>query len=103
MSSNKILGLVALPKTGAAPAGEYRMLHKYLHERYADTVVMTFAEIEDLIGFSLPDAARVETAWWASAAVDGVLSPQSFAWTQADRTAVPRLVARVVVFERIGP
>ena len=64
MSSNKILGLVSLPKAGTATAGEYRTLHKYLQDRYADTVVMTFGEIEDLIGFSLPDAARVEPAWW---------------------------------------
>jgi hypothetical protein len=100
VSSNKILGLVGVPKAGTAMAGEYRTLHKYLHDRYADTVVMTFGEIEDLIGFSLPDAARVEPAWWASGAVDGAPSPQSLSWTQADRTATPRLPAQVVVFER---
>jgi hypothetical protein len=100
VSSNKILGLVGLPKAGTASAGEYRTLHKYLQDRYADTVVMTFGEIEDLIGFSLPDAARAEAAWWASAAVDGVPSPQSLSWTQADRAATPRLLAQVVVFER---
>lgn len=100
MSSNKILGLAGLPKAGTAMAGEYRTLHKYLQDRYADTVVMTFGEIEDLIGFSLPDAARVETAWWASAAAGDVPSPQSLSWTQAHRAATPRLLARVVVFER---
>ena len=100
MSSNKILGLVGLPKAGTATAGEYRTLHKYLQDRYADTVVMTFGEIEDLIGFSLPDAARVEPAWWTGAAVDGVPTPQSLSWTQADRAATPRLLAQVVVFER---
>ena len=100
MPSNKILGLVGLPLAGSASAGEYRTLHKYLHERYADTIVMTFGEIEDLIGFSLPDAARVEPAWWASAEVGGVPSPQSLSWTQANRAATPRLPAQVVVFER---
>jgi hypothetical protein len=35
--------------------GEYRPLHKYLDGRYADTVVLRFAEIEDLLGFALPD------------------------------------------------
>lgn len=72
MPSNKILGLVGLPLAGTAMAGEYRALHKYLHERYADTIVMTFGEIEDLIGFSLPDAARVEPAWWAIRADKGL-------------------------------
>ena len=101
MPSNKILGLV-LPLAGSATAGEYRTLHKYLQDRYADTVVMTFGEIEDLIGFSLPDAARVEAAWWANAAADGVPSPQSLSWTQANRAATPRMLAQVVVFERIS-
>jgi hypothetical protein len=84
----------------SAMADGYRPLHKYLHDRYADSVVLTFAEIEDLLGFALPEPARVEPAWWASADVDGRASPQSQSWTQADRTATPRLLAEVVVFER---
>ena len=100
MASINILGLVGLPQAGTAMAGEYRTLHKYLHDRYADTIVMTFGEIEDLIGFSLPDAARVEPAWWAAADVNGVSSPQSLSWIQAHRAATPRLLAQVVVFER---
>ena len=100
MSSNKILGLVGLPQPGTAMTGDYRSLHKYLHDRYADTIVMTFGEIEDLIGFSLPDAARVEPGWWASADVNGVPSPQSLSWIEAHRAATPRLQAHVVVFER---
>src|SRR4029078_13258190 len=100
MSSNKILGLVRRPRAGTATAGEYRTLHKYLQDRYADTVVMTFGEIEDLIGFSLPDAARVEPGWLPGAAVDGVPTPQSLSWPQAGRAATSRLLAQVVVFER---
>jgi len=38
---------------------EYRSLHKYLDSRYADTVVLRFAEIEDLLGFALPHRARL--------------------------------------------
>lgn len=29
---------------------EYRGLHKYLRDRFADTVVLTFGEIEELLG-----------------------------------------------------
>jgi hypothetical protein len=83
-----------------AVTSEYRSLHKYLHDRYADSVVLTFAEIEDLLGFTLPDDARVEQAWWANADPDSP-SPQSLSWIQASRTATPRLPAQVVVFERI--
>jgi len=98
--SINILGLAGLPQAGTVTASGYRSLQKYLHDRYADTIVMTFGEIEDLIGFSLPDAARVEPAWWADADVNGVRSPQSLCWTQANRAATPRLPAQVVVFER---
>lgn len=100
MPSINNLALAGLPKPAAALTGDYRPLHKYLHDRYADTIVMTFGEIEDLIGFSLPDAARVEPAWWASEVVNGVASPQSLSWSKADRAATPRLLAQVVVFER---
>src|SRR5437899_11157843 len=37
------------PQSDDVPA-EYRSLHKYLDGRYADTVVLRFAEIEDLLG-----------------------------------------------------
>jgi hypothetical protein len=84
----------------AMPA-EFQSLYKYLHARYADTVVLTFAQMEDLLGFALPDAARVEQAWWANADPESP-SPQSLSWIQASRTATPRLPAQVVVFERIS-
>ena len=100
MPSNKILGLVHPAKSGTAMGGDFRGLHKYLQGRYADTIVMTMGEIEDLIGFNLPDAARVDPTWWAVAGVNGVASPQSLSWTEADRAATPRLQAQVVVFER---
>jgi hypothetical protein len=100
VSSNKILGLVGMPPGGGAHLGAYRPLFKYLQDRYADTIVMTFGEIEDLIGCSLPDAARAEMAWWALADGNGRPSPQSLSWTEAERGATPRLQAQVVVFER---
>jgi hypothetical protein len=76
-------------------AGEYRLLHKYLSDRYADRVVLTFAQIEDLTGFPLPEAAWHERAWW-----DG---PHSASWTLANRTATVNLPARTVLFERHIP
>lgn len=78
----------------------YRPLHAYLNGRYADTVVLTFGEIEDLLGFALPDAARLRVEWWTDDTTDGGESPQSHAWTGAGRTAKPNLFARTVVFER---
>jgi hypothetical protein len=71
-----------------------------LRDRYANTVVLTFAEIEDLLGFTLPDLARLEGKWWADADAGGVPSAQSRSWTQASRTVKPNLLAQTVVFDR---
>lgn len=80
--------------------GAYGALQKYLTARYADAVVLTFAQIEDLIGFALPDTARVELGWWAAAAPGAAASTQSQSWTLAKRTATANLSAETVLFER---
>jgi hypothetical protein len=79
-----------------AATGRYALLYKYLNDRYADTVVLTFAEIEDLIGFRLPDQARDQLEWWTGT----VRSTHSDAWTLASRTASPNLLACTVAFDR---
>ena len=79
-------------------AGEYELLHKYLRDRFANRVVLTFGEIEDLLGFALPDPACADLAWWD---VAGPPSTQSSAWTLAGRTATVNLRAQHVVFDRV--
>ena len=79
---------------------EYLSLYKYLDDRYANTVVLRFSEIEDLLGFALPDRARLHEEWWANSATDSTSSPQSRSWTHASRTATANLQAQTVVFER---
>jgi hypothetical protein len=76
-------------------------LHKYLDDRYADTVVLTFAQIEDLLGFALPELARLQPSWWVNADLRAAPSAHQHSWTQASRTAKPNLLAQIVVFERI--
>jgi hypothetical protein len=83
-----------------ADTGEYRLLHKYLRERYANRVVLTFGEIEDLLGFALPEPARLQREWWGDADSVAPQSAQSDAWTLASRTATVNLSAKSVVFER---
>ena len=79
----------------------YRPLHAYLSGRYSDRVVLTFGQIEDLLGMALPQPAWVQVEWWASdAAADP--APQSRAWTHAGRTATPNLFAHTVIFERVS-
>ena len=99
-SSEKTLLGPRTPQSDGVPADEYRSLHKYLDGRYADTVVLRFAEIEDLLGFALPDGARLLQDWWADTDAVGEPSTQSRSWVRASRTANANLVARTVVFER---
>jgi hypothetical protein len=77
--------------------GEYRALYTYLEHRYASVVVLTFEQIEALLGFALPTPARTEREWWT----DILDAPcHSAAWTGAGRTAAPNLGAGTITFER---
>jgi hypothetical protein len=90
----------AVVPNGEVMSGKYRLLHQYLEGRYANRVVLTFLEIEDLLGFALPDLARVREEWWT--APDSTLAGPAYSnsWVLARRTAMPNLPAQVVVFER---
>ena len=85
---------------GRQPAGRYRFLHDYLRTRYADSVVLTFNQMEDLLGFTLPAEASSDTDWWARSGVNPADSHCADAWLLANRTARPNLQARIVVFDR---
>jgi hypothetical protein len=92
-------GETAKPQ-GRVMSGQYLQLYRYLENRYANTVVLTFAEIEDLLGFALPDQARLHQEWWTDAETSLAAPNYSDSWILASRTAVPNLAARIVVFER---
>lgn len=81
-------------------SGKYLLLYKYLHDRYADTVVLTFGQIESLLGFALPDQARQDRQWWTNAAVTAGGPNYSDSWILARRVATPNLPAQTVAFER---
>lgn len=83
-------------------ASRHRVFHKYLDERYADTVVLTFAQIEDLLGGTLPASARADPGWWTGAQDQNAELQCSDAWRLAHRTAVPNLPAGHVSFERVA-
>lgn len=91
----------ATPAGRAADSARYRLLSKYLSDRFADRLVLTFGQIEDLIGFALPGSARLQTEWWGDMDALTNPSPQSDAWTLAGRTATVNLGAQSVTFERV--
>ncbi|MGE4055713.1 MAG: hypothetical protein AB7F99_13020 [Vicinamibacterales bacterium] len=85
---------------GGAMSGEYVALYDYLERRYAGTVVLTVTEIEDILGFALPDAARLDQRWWADPGQGTALAGCQDAWRLAGRMATPNLAAQTIVFER---
>jgi hypothetical protein len=80
--------------------GKYKLLYRYLEDRFANRVVLTFSQIEDLLGFALPQEARLQQEWWTNAAADALQPNYSDSWVMARRTAQPNLMAQTVVFER---
>jgi hypothetical protein len=74
-------------------------LFTYLDRRYAATVVLTFEQIESLLGFVPPSPAFADAQWWTASQAAG--AAHTAAWTAARRHAVPQLAARTVAFERL--
>jgi hypothetical protein len=87
------------PRAVAKPAGKYGALQKYLQDRYANTVVLSLDQIEDLLGFPLPEEAKTDPKWWTEDEASAHPS-QSLAWTSAQMTVQPNLAAHIVAFER---
>ncbi len=79
---------------------KYEPLRRYLAAQVGETVTLTFAEIEGLIGASLPASAE-QRSWWVNRTDGGF--PQMRAWQSAGwRVSTVRLrsVARSVTFVR---
>jgi hypothetical protein len=89
-------------KAGEVP-GEYATLHHYLTNRYADIVLLTFDQIEGLLGCELPESARTQQEWWTGTDRDRDEPSCSDAWIVAGMTARPNLLAQTVVFECKSP
>jgi len=90
--------ILPLERTAPRVPREYLSLYTYLERRYASIVVLTFEQMEALLGFALPATACSEPDWWTQAAMPP--RQHSAAWTEAGRTATPNLVAKIVTFER---
>ena len=94
----EVIVRVEQPSSSGVPP-EYLPLYTYLEHRYASTVVLSFGQMEALLGWSLPARAGTELDWWTGAAASSDRHTQ--AWTAALRTAIPNLSARHVTFRRV--
>ena len=74
-------------------------LNAYLEHQHGWNVVLTFEQIESLLGFSLPALAWTKREWWTGQ--DGHADEHAEMWTSAGRTATPNLWARTVAFTKV--
>ncbi|GLP88066.1 hypothetical protein [Tritonibacter mobilis] len=75
---------------------KYDALGKFLNDKDVDELHLTFAEIERILGFSLPDSARKFPAWWAN---DASAGRHASSWLLAGaRTERLNLTAETVSF-----
>ena len=66
----------------AASRGKYAPLYRYLSVRPGSPWRTTFVEIEAILGFDLPDSARLYRPWWSNQKRDGGHS-HALAWRAA--------------------
>jgi hypothetical protein len=88
---------VAVRLPPPSDGSRYRPLFEYLRDRHADSVALTFADVERLVGHPLPSSARLESDWWSADDAAG-----GHASAAADRRATVNLVSQVVIYDRIN-
>ncbi len=87
-------------RTPPASAGKYEPLRAWLLGQTGAEIILTFNEIEDILGDELPTSARQYVAWWANE--DPRLSQhvQCRAWRGGGWTARPNLGLAQVKFRK---
>ena len=85
----------------AAARGKYAPLYRHLLSLRPETEWRAgFGEVERVLGFRLPDSARLHRPWWANSR-KGSGHSHALAWQAAGwRTAQVDLEAETLVFER---
>ena len=96
-SSERLIADFAIERSTPRVSADYVPLYTYLEHRYASSVVLTFEQMEALLGFALPASAFIDPGWWTDAADT---QRHSAAWIGTGRSATPNLSARIVTFER---
>ena len=78
--------------------GKYQPLGEFLRSRGAAEIPMNFAEIEAVIGTTLPPSASTQPAWWSNNPSNNVMTK---VWLDAGfRTERVDLGGRKLVFRR---
>ena len=84
----------------AVKRGKYAPLYRHLQTLEGREWRTSFAELETVLGFNLPDSAWIHRPWWANQGQSGGHS-HSQAWQMAGwKTAEVRLDDETLVFLR---
>jgi hypothetical protein len=84
----------------AAQRGKYAALYRHLIGRSGAEWQVTFSDLERLLGFPLPDSARVHRPWWGNQGERGGHS-HALAWEMAGwKTSAVDMANERVVFVR---
>ena len=76
---------------------KYRRLTELLDESGSKTVTLTFKQIEEAIGFSLPDSAKEHRAFWANTTTHSI----ALSWLCVGyKTVDVNLNTETITFER---
>lgn len=82
--------------------GKYAPLYRYLRARAGREWRVSFTDLEAVLGFTLPESARVHRPWWSNQRNAGGHG-QALAWRAAGwKTRAVDLEQETLVFERDG-
>ena len=73
---------------------KYQPLQMFLKLKDSNRLSLTFKEVEEVLGFSLPLSASKHMAWWDGSSQH----TQSYSWTEAGFKAKPNLREKKVEF-----
>ncbi|MER1999519.1 MAG: hypothetical protein ABS882_07070, partial [Lysinibacillus sp.] len=73
---------------------KYEPLYKFLESKESNRLIMTFKEVEEVLGFTLPESASKYMAWWDGSSQH----TQAYSWTRAGFKANPSLKEKKVEF-----
>lgn len=81
-------------------SGKYRPLHAHLMRVRTDEVTLTFSEIEQILGTTLPPSAYKHRAWWGNEDPYKTMMRGKRGWLLAGFKAYPDMRSQRVVFKR---
>ena len=88
------------PENTELPTGskKYRFLSDYLYESNRSRVKLSYAEIENILEFKLPDSAATHRAFWANTTSHSI----ALSWLSVNYSVVEaNLENKYIVFEKI--